>query len=88
MPNNSASIPIQKPLTKISPAKIPVIEELLAEAFFADLAPVKRAYGQLEKYMKQVSIVAQSDTCFLIDKLDLFINKNANVQLTQYTLFR
>ena len=81
---------IETPQTDATPADIPTIEPVAKPplALLALLDPVKRGGGRLKKYPEQANIAAPSDICFLIDKFNMFINKNVDVQPAQYTASR
>ena len=51
-------------------------------------ALIKHSCGQPKKYLEQVNIAAVLDICFLLDKCNIFINKNADVQSAQYITSR
>lgn len=56
--------------------------------FLALLALINQIYGQPKKYLKQTNIIVLSNIYFFINKFDIFINKNANIESTYYIAFR
>ena len=82
--------PLETPQTGTSPADITPMKPAAKSpsATLASLALVKRGCGQPRRYPEQANIVAPLDICFLIDKFDVFINKNSDAHLAQYTASR
>lgn len=90
IPNSSAVTQIphaQVSLLKTTPAEIPSIETPPTKVVLAPPGLVKHGCEQFKKHLEKVNIATVSDICFLMDKFDVFINKNANAQLAEYTLF-
>lgn len=52
------------------------------------LTSVKQSRKQPRKYPKQVNIITPLDICFLINKFDIFINKNTNIKPAKYIVFK
>lgn len=75
---------------EIAQIKIPLIDLAIIKvsAPLAFIALVKQGFGQSRKYPEQANIVALLYICFLMNKFDIFINKNANIRPAQYTTSR
>lgn len=74
---------METPQIQIFPANILTTEVFVAAAFLTPstlLVSVKQNREQLKKYLEQANIIALSDTYFLIDEFDTFINKNTNIK--------
>ena len=85
----SAEVPqIQVPSANISPTEASLAKAPLKKTPFASLAQVKQSRRRPRKYSEHANIVAASDICFLMDEFDVFINKNADDKLAQYTVSR
>lgn len=73
----------EAPQTQVLLADVPPTK---ASATAAPLTPsiplalVKQDYRQPKTYPKQANIVVLLDICFLVDKFDKIINKNANIK--------
>ena len=82
--------PLETFQTKISLADITSIEPTTKSpsATLASLVLVKQGLGRPRKYPEQANIAAPSDIYFFIDKFDVFINKNFDIYLAQYTASR
>lgn len=52
------------------------------------LTSVKQSHRQPKKYPEQVNIITPLDICFLINKFDIFINKNTNIKPAKYIIFK
>ncbi len=79
---------IQISSVNVSPTKVFSVEALPKKMPLTSLARVKQGCGQPKKYPEHTNIAATSDICFLINKFDMFINKNADDKLVQYITSR
>ncbi|MCJ1346234.1 hypothetical protein MMC31_004449 [Peltigera leucophlebia] len=74
--------PIQAPLIQAPPAQVPPTQAFSASA---PSVSIKHDRGQPKEHPKPINIASPSDICFVMDKLDVFCNKEADSQLPQYT---
>lgn len=76
------------PQLKATPAEAHPEETPSTKADLTLLALVKHSRRQPRKHSEQVNIAIVLDICFLMNKFDLFVNKNANTQPAQYITSR